>query len=196
VFDLLVPSIVAGCCLHGLPTAFAVGTPPLDLVCDRWDMRVLRLLVAVLLLPGTAVAAPDGPPPPVATPLRIVIPIIESKCLTPTEAEIVVCGRKDDRYRIDPTVLAAIRIRDSRGGPRPEAHTTMFDEGCSPVGGFSCRGQNVVPVSSILLVAATALIKIAKGEDLRPMLHTVPNEYELYQQAKPTKQSRGNVAPK
>ena len=56
------------------------------------------------------------------------------------------------------------------------------------------RGQNVVPVSSIVFVVATALVKVAKGEDLRPMLHTVPSEYDLYQQAKETAQGQG--APK
>ena len=96
----------------------------------------------------------------------------------------MVCGLKDERYRIDPTVLATLRARDSRGGPRHAAHTNMFDNGCSGIGLSPCAGQNVVPVSSILFVAVTALIKVAKGEDLRPMLHTVPSEYDLYQAAK------------
>ena len=160
-------------------------------------MRVLLPLMAVLLLSGAASAAQEGPSPRVAAPLRIVIPIVEPRCETPpADGVIVVCGRKDDRYRIDPTVLAAIRSRDSRGGPRPDAHTTMFSERCSPVGLSSCSGQNVVPVSSILIVVATAVAKAVRGEDLRPMLHTVPDEYELYTQAKATEEARGSAAPK
>ena len=114
-------------------------------------MRFLHALMAVLMLPGTAAAAQERPVPPVAAPLRIVIPIVEPRCDTPPPADgvIIVCGRKDDRYRIDPTVLTAVRSHDSRGGPRPDAHTTMFSERCSPVGLSSCPGQNVVPVTSI-----------------------------------------------
>ena len=167
-------------------------------VFDWWVMRVLLPLMAVLLLPRTAAAAQEGPVPPDAAPLRIVIPIVAPRCDTPPPADgvIIVCGRKDDRYRIDPTVLAAIRSRDSRGGPRPDAHTTMFSERCSPVGLSSCSGQNVVPVTSILMVVATAVSKVVRGEDLRPMLHTVPDEYELYKQARATEEARGAAAPK
>jgi len=161
-------------------------------------MRVLLPLMVVMLLPGTAAAAQKGPSPPVGAPLRIVIPIVEPRCEKPPPADgvIVVCGRKDDRYRIDPTVLAAIRSRDPRGGPRPDAHTTMFSERCSPVGLSSCSGQNVVPVSSILMVVARAVAKAVRGEDLRPMLRPVPDEYELYTQAKATEEARGSAAPK
>ena len=60
----------------------------------------------------------------------------------------------------------------------------------------ACAGQNVVPVSSILFVAVTALVKAAKGEDLRPMLHTVPDEYALYKQAKETAEGQGAPGPK
>ena len=148
-------------------------------------MRFLLAIPVTILLSATA-AAQDKPVPPVAAPLRIVIPIVEPKCETspPTEGVILVCGLRDERYRIDPVVLAATRSRDSRGGPRAPSHGAMFNEGCSGIGLARCPGQNVVPVSSILLVAATALIKVAKGEDLRPMLHTVPSEYDLYKEAK------------
>ena len=161
-------------------------------------MRFVLPLTAIFMLCGTAAGAKVAPVAPPAVPLRIVIPIVEPKCETPpsTDGTIVVCGRKDERYRIDPTVLAAIRTRDSRGGPRPDAHAAMFHEGCSGIGLSPCAGQNVVPVSSILFVAVTALVKAAKGEDLRPMLHTVPDEYALYKQAKGTTEGQGAPGPK
>ena len=72
----------------------------------------------------------------------------------------------------------------------------MFSERCSPVGLSSCPGQNVVPVKSILMVVVTAVSKVVRGEDLRPMLHTVPDEYEHYKQAKATEEERGSALPK
>ncbi len=159
-------------------------------------MRFVLPLTALLLLCGAPAVAKRGPAAPSAAPIRIVIPIVEPKCETPpsNDGVIVVCGRKDERYRIDPTVLAAIRTRDSRGGPRPEAHAAMFNDGCSGIGLSRCAGQNVVPVSSMLLVAVTALVKAAKGEDLRPMLHTVPSEYDLYMVSKADEEARAAAA--
>lgn len=161
-------------------------------------MRFVLPLTTILLLSVTAAAAKDGTVPPGAAPLRIVIPIVEPKCATPPPSDgvIVVCGVKDERYRIDPTVLAAIRSRDSRGGPRRDAHATMFNDGCSGIGLSRCAGQNVVPVTSILFVAVTALTKIVKGESLRPMLHTVPSEYDLYKDAKADEEASDAIAPK
>ena len=149
-------------------------------------MRIPFLLTTVLLFGAQAADAHDIASAPPATPLRIIIPIVEPKCETPPPSDgvIVVCGRKDQRYRIDPTVLAAVRSRDSRGGARSDPHVTMFTERCGPVGIATCPGQNVIPVTSILMVALTAIDTIARGEDIRPMLHTVPDEYALYKEAK------------
>ena len=161
-------------------------------------MRVRFGLTTLLLVSASAASAQARPAPPTAAPVRIVIPIVEPKCETPPAIDgvIVVCGRKDERYRIDPTVLSAIRSRDSRGGPRPDAHTAMFSEGCSPVGISRCAGQNVIPISSIVMVLATAVSKIARGEDLRPMLHTVPDDYALYQDAKATADAKDSPTGK
>ena len=161
-------------------------------------MRVLLPITMMLMFWGTTATAQAGQAPATPTPLRIVIPIVAPDCDAPPPSEgvIVVCGRKEDRYRIDPTVLAAIRRRDSHGGPRPDAHTTLFADGCSGIGLSRCAGQNVVPVSSILFVAVTALIKVVKGEDLRPMLHTVPDEYALYKDAKAIAQAKDSPTGK
>lgn len=143
-------------------------------------------LSAVLLASlGTAAGAQDAPQPAHAEPLRIVIPVVEPGCdgPKPDDDAILVCGSEDRRYRLDPAVLAVSRTRDARGTP-PEAHERLFQEKCSPVGGHVCPGQDVVPISNIALVAASAAVKAAKGEDLRPMLRTGPDEYEVYKRAK------------
>lgn len=145
------------------------------------------LSAMALALASTAAVAQSPAKPPAAEPLRIVLPVIEHGCpsLKPTDDTIVVCGREDRRYRIDPVVLAVNRARDAKGGaPRPDGRTSLFQERCSPVGGAVCPGQGTLPISSIAITVATALIKVAKGEDLRPMLRPTPSEYEMYKQAK------------
>ena len=67
---------------------------------------------------------------------------------------------------------------------------TVFQESCSPVGPEGCRGRNEIPVSNIALTLAMALIKLAKGEDLRPMLRQGPSEYELYQRERAAAEDR------
>ena len=105
-------------------------------------MRNLLPVTAVLLAISTAAAAKDRPQRPSAAPLRIVIPIVEPKCETPPPIDgvIVVCGRRDERYRIDPTVLAAIRSRDSRGGPRPDARDSHVRPGMQRHRAVTLRG--------------------------------------------------------
>ncbi|MDQ3078191.1 MAG: hypothetical protein M3Q83_05035 [Pseudomonadota bacterium] len=158
-------------------------------------MRSLLHPLVIVLLPGAAAAAQAGPNATTAAPPRIVIPIVAPGCDTPTDGAIVVCGRKNDRYRIDPKVLAALRSRDAQRGLRPEARTMIFNERCSAVGGTACPGQNVVPISSMLIVAVTALVKIARGEDLLPMLKTIPDDYELFKQAKAREEAGDSAAP-
>ena len=144
-----------------------------------------RLSFAILVVTGSAAVAQDGPDATSARPLRLALPIIGPGCdrALSDDGEIVVCGRRDRRYRIDPAVLAVSRRLESRGGPRPEGRTALFKDGCSSVGLSSC-GQDVLPVGKVAITLTTALIKAIKGEDLKPMLRTVPSEYGLYQQSK------------
>ena len=144
-----------------------------------------RLSFAILVVTGSAAVAQDGPGATSTAPLRFELPIIGPGCdrAPSDDGEIVVCGRRDRRYRIDPAVLAVSRRLEARGGPRPEGRTALFNDGCSPVGLASC-GQDVLPVGKVAITPTTALIKIIKGEDLKPMLRTVPSEYGLYRQSK------------
>lgn len=161
-------------------------------------MRFLTAMTTIFALLGTAAAAQVGPSAKNAQPLRIALPVLDPDCgsAISSDGAIVVCGRRDRRYRIDPTVMAVSRRLESRGGPRPEGHTTLFKEGCGPVGSAPCAGQNVLPVSAIALTLATALIKAVKGEDLRPVLRTVPSEYDLYKQAKAMEVAQSPDTPK
>ena len=147
----------------------------------------MALLAIAIALANAAPVVEGSANQPAAEPLRIVIPVIETGCPGPKSGDdvIVVCGRDDRRYRIDPAVLAVTRARNAKGSrPRPDRRTTLFQETCGPIGSAHYPGQGTLPVSSIALTVATALIKVAKGEDLRPMLLTTPSEYGMYQQAK------------
>lgn len=164
----------------------------------RWTVG---LGVGMLLgSPAAAADAAGGEPGPGTTgdaPLQIAQPLSRPDCDGDADDEelIVVCGRKNNRYRIDPTVLAATRAREARNAPRPDERTRLFKEKCSPVGGASC-GENVLPVSAIAITAVAAVVKAIKGEDLRPMLRGGPSEYETYQAARAAEQAKaGTAAP-
>ena len=146
-----------------------------------WSTRCPALAFALFASEAIAQNAPASP----AGTLRIVLPVVDPGCSKPGPGDdvILVCGRTDGLYRIDPTVLATVRARGALDNPpRPDGKGRLFREACSPVGGRPCPGQGTLPVSSIALVVATALIKVAKGEDVRPMLRPGPSEYELYMQ--------------
>ncbi len=150
-------------------------------------MRLVILLAMAVAVIGTAADAQVSPTPPAPQTLRIILPVIDPGCSKPDSGDdvIVVCGKEDRRYRIDPTVLATGRARAALDRPpRPEGQKALFAETCSPIGGRPCAGQGTIPVSNIALVLATALIKVAKGEDVRPMLRPGPSDYDLYKEEK------------
>lgn len=128
-------------------------------------------------------AAKEGPEP--GPPERIVLPVIQPGCDRAGEADtVVVCGKSDRRFRIDPATLRSVRSieyrKDNANHPRPAA----ISGGCSETGPMGCRGQNVLPVSGMALKAIGLIVKAIRGEDLRPALRQGPTDYEIYQQAK------------
>lgn len=157
----------------------------------------LPLLILPLALgsPAPASAQPTAPAEPALPaaqgqpPERIALPLQNPSC-TSNEGEIVVCGRKEDRYRIDPTVLAGLRARQARNAPSRPDRRIVTAEKCSPVGPNGCAFRDVLPVSAVALTLVTAAVKAIKGEDLRPMLRAEPTDYELYEQAKADEERR------
>lgn len=162
------------------------------MVAANWSV----LMVFAMAVPAAGGAEPGADPLGAAqgqAPERIAIPLQNPNCAS-GEGEIVVCGRKEDRYRIDPTVLAGLRAREAREVPSRPDRRIVTAEKCSPVGPNGCAFQNVLPVSAIALTLITAAVKAIKGEDLRPMLRAEPTDYELYEQAKADEERRKAAA--
>lgn len=96
--------------------------------------------------------------------------------------EIIVCRQRGDKYRIDPSVLQAMRAREAvPAQPRPGFADMAATRGC--IGAHACKGDTVALVSMALTAARAAALAI-EGEDWRGPLRTRPDEYELYEEAK------------
>ena len=101
-------------------------------------------------------------------------------CASEDPAEILVCGRPGDRFRIDPDVLEASRAREALP-PKP-AVTADASPAAGCVGPQACTG-NSVPLVAMALVAAKAAALAIDGEDWREALRTRQDEYRLKKQA-------------
>jgi len=142
-------------------TAFAQAAPP-------------NTNIAVQTQNGEAVAlAPIGVPP------------IQSvdRCPAKDAHDIVVCGQRQE-LRLDPNVMDAGRQerRNARSATSatPTAQAVCSDQpitcGVSPAS---------LDLANISIVAATAAVRAAKGQDWTRALKTGgPDEYTLYQEAK------------
>jgi hypothetical protein len=105
----------------------------------------------------------------------------EDACKSSETSEVVVCGRRGPSpYRIDPTVLRVMRERERAentpsSGRAPVQDCTVGPRGCD---------NSVIPISTIGIVTAQAIIKAIKGEDWRDPFRTKPDEYQQYIDAK------------
>lgn len=100
------------------------------------------------------------------------------RCRSEDPTTVVVCGRSQQRYRIDPVVLAATRNAEAPP-PRPRLDATTA-EGCT---GPNCGG-GVIPLVGMALTAAKAAVLASEGEDWRDAFRTHPDAYQVYEDAK------------
>ena len=103
-------------------------------------------------------------------------------------AEVVVCGRSDHKYRIDPDVLAATRAAEAPP-PKPELDASQ-QIACV---GASCGGGNYVPLVGMALTALKAAELAAQGDDWREAFRTHPDQYQAYQRSKDAKKGRVSI---
>ena len=137
------------------------------------------LVIAFALTASGAFAAPgassaDKPAIVTATPQR------PDSCEESDAAEVVVCGRSPQRYRIDPAVLAATRAAEARP-PKPPITGDVPDEPCT---GAHCGGGSYVPLIGMALTALKAAELAVDGEDWREAFRTKPDQYQAYQREK------------
>ncbi len=103
-------------------------------------------------------------------------------CKSTNATEVVVCGRSQERYRIDPDVLAASRAAEAAPPKAPLNATTS--EQCA---GPNCGGGSYVPLVGMALTALKAAELAVQGDDWREAFRTHPDEYKAYENSKAKK---------
>ena len=122
--------------------------------------------------------------------LRDAAPGAQSKCDNDDRHAVVVCGRSQAPYRIDPNVLAATRAAEAPP-PKPPVGSAPPEQCTGP----NCGGGSYVPLVGMALTALKAVELAAQGDDWREAFRTRPGQYRLYQeqQAKRAKKSGVSV---
>ena len=110
----------------------------------------------------------------------------KSDCRSEDPNAVVVCGRSQQRFRIDPTVLATTRRAEALPPKAPLDAT-----GAQPCKGSQCGGGDFVPLIPMALKALKAAELAIEGDDWREAFRTRPDQYQIYrsEQAKTGKVS-------
>lgn len=110
----------------------------------------------------------------------------EADCKSDDPNAVVICGRSQQQFRIDPTVLAATRRAEALPPKAPLDAT-----GAQPCTGSQCGGGDFVPLIPMALKALKAAELAIEGDDWREAFRTRPDQYQAYraEQAKKGKVS-------
>jgi hypothetical protein len=150
-------------------------------------MRSLACLLLTFALAASPVAAQDQP----AAAAKALADALASPqrpgCTSSDPAEVVVCGRSQQKYRIDPDVLAASRTAEALP-PKPQLDATAT-QACT---GANCGGS-YVPLVGMALTALKAAELAANGDDWRDAFRTRPDQYRVYQDEK-AKTARSHIS--
>ena len=130
------------------------------------------MFVSVLFIAAASAAAAPADAAMATKPLS---------CPAKDPAQVVVCGKAPERYRIDPNVLEANRAVEAVP-PKPplRGDEQLADSAC--IGPNVCTG-GVIPLVGMAVVAAKAVALAAQGDDWRDAIRTHEDEYRLYKQA-------------
>jgi hypothetical protein len=109
-------------------------------------------------------------------------------CKVARPGEVVVCGHSQEKYRIDPTVLAATRAADA-APPKPALDATAVN----PCTGQDCGG-GTIPLVGMALTALKAAELAADGDDWRDAFRTHPDAYQQYQAATASAARKGHIS--
>lgn len=100
------------------------------------------------------------------------------RCKSEDPTVVVVCGRSQQRYRIDPVVLEATREVEAPP-PKPRLDAAS-DQGCI---GPNCGG-GTIPLVAMALTAVKAAVLASQGDDWRDAFRTRPDAYRQYEDAR------------
>jgi hypothetical protein len=102
----------------------------------------------------------------------------KERCNSDDPSTVVVCGRSQQRYRIDPLVLEATREAEAPP-PKPKLDATTTNACTGP----NCGG-GVIPLVGMALTAVKAAVLASQGDDWREAFRTRPDQYRAYEDAK------------
>lgn len=102
----------------------------------------------------------------------------KERCTSDDPSTVVVCGKSQRRYRIDPVVLEATREAEAPP-PKPKLDATRSESCIGP----NCGG-GMIPLVGMALTAVKAAVLASQGDDWREAFRTHPDEYRAYEDAK------------
>jgi hypothetical protein len=125
----------------------------------------------------SAARAANGSPAPAP-------PQSSTECRSPDARDILVCGQRQQPYRVDAAVLEAGRNVESNARsatsavPAAQAACSASPMGCS-------KGFDSLDLANVAVVAGTMAVRAAKHKDWTSTFNTAgTDEYKLYQEAK------------
>jgi hypothetical protein len=136
--------------------------------------RGLCLFLAAGLTTSIAATA-QSDPGAVAKALSNEAATKKAQCKSDDPKTVLVCGRSQQRFRIDPAVLAATRAAEAV--PPKAALDANSAQTCT---GSDCGGGNYVPLIGMALTALKAAELAADGDDWRDAFRTRPDQYQAY----------------
>lgn len=107
---------------------------------SSYDGRMLRESFALLAF---ALAAPVAAEPAEAP--KLDLSVKATGCAAASADEVVVCGKKDERYRLDSAVMAVERSKEPSSGSRPPEYLSVNLQSCLPHGNGGWRGTRCRP---------------------------------------------------
>ena len=110
----------------------------------------------------------------------VALPKLEEPWRSESPADVAVCAKRGQQYRIDKSVLEASRAAEARPPKPPIVADNDSTKGC--VGPMACQGD-MIPLVGMAMVAAKAAALAASGEDWREAIRTHEDEYRLCKQA-------------
>jgi hypothetical protein len=138
----------------------------------------------MLILGGVANAAPvstDARPGPVPPQMRAEA---DAACRSEDTRNILVCGQRQQPYRLDPSVMeAGEKVKNNSRSATSAVPAAQAACSSSPMGCTKDLGS--LDLANVAIVVGTAAVRAAKGEDWAKVFRPGgPDEYQLYQQAK------------
>lgn len=145
-------------------------------------MRKGLVIIAALAISAPAAAQETAPPP-----LQTFRVTAQTPSCASDPTAVVVCGRSQQKYRIDPNVLAVERAAEAPP-PKPSLDASQQTACVGP----NCGG-GTIPLVGMALTALKAAELAAAGDDWRDAFRTHPDQYRVYEEEKARQAKRPHV---